>query len=53
MIEDLRNFLRKFSCNHKWVRESEERFSNGYGDIHYSYLYKCTECGDFKKIKLK
>lgn len=53
MINIIMSFLRKWSCNHKWTLESKDRFSNSWGNVYHITLYKCSECGNFKKIKIK
>lgn len=50
------NFLHKMVCLHDWV---EIKTISTYEDAHSSrpfkttYLYKCNECGKFKRIVIK
>ncbi|MCL2815985.1 MAG: hypothetical protein FWD23_15420 [Oscillospiraceae bacterium] len=55
MILMAQNRLRKPSCQHEWKTEQTTEYHLGGRDgtpMYRVYLYKCSLCGKFKKIKM-
>ena len=50
------SFIEKLSCKHQWNLEKSIDVHSNYkpNDIPYSliYMYKCTICGNFKKVRI-
>lgn len=51
LIELLEAIKNKWFCSHQWKLFREIEVEGSFGEIFHKYIFYCTKCGKFKKIK--